>query len=328
MKAKKTFEDILAQYESTLAKAKEDYFVIPTGSMSLDLATGIGGIPSGKFTEIFGSEGTGKTTLALSISANAVNLGKKVLYVEPENSLTLDRIKKLFDANNNFTLVQNNIAEEALNICLAGITSGEVDVVILDSIGALVASKVIDNDLTDKTVALISSIMTVFLQKAATEVNNNNVAVILINQVRADFKNTFYTSYATPGGYALKHFTSMRISLTKGEKINKGDLVSGVNVNFNVVKNKLAPPFRSGYFPVMFNFAENFPYIDYIMDVVNLAIIFGVIVQKRGYFFIDEENIGHGIFNVCSNLAMPENKDMLDKIIEEVYNRYKEFSGG
>jgi len=328
MPAKKEFTTLKQKYADLIAKPQDNYEIIPTDSVSLNLSIGVGGIPTGRFTEIFGSEGVGKTTLALSIVKNAIESGKRVLYVEPENNLSLDFVERVFGYSpddDNFILIQSSVAEDALSICEDGVREA-YEVIILDSIGALVPSKVAEKELTDRTVALLSHYITLFTQRNATLVNKNNIAMIFLNQVRDDFSPTMFKSYATPGGHAIKHMSALRISLSRDEKITAGDEVIGAYTRFNIVKNKLAPPFRSFRFPIMFDAEKKIPKINTGLDVLNIAVALNIIEQKRGYFYFDGNLVGYGAMKAAEELN--NNKELLDKITNMLYNTINQTEKG
>lgn len=288
--------------------------VIPTGSLSLDISIGIGGIPRGRFTEIFGVESSGKTTLALCIAKSAMDMGLDVLYVEPESNLNLYFIKSILGTEDisKFTLVQPETQEQSLDICELGINSGKFGLVVLDSIGALAPQKEKDKELGEKNMALTSSAITQFLRRNAYKVNKTKTAFIFINQVR-DNIGTYIKSLSTPGGHALRHFASVRISLSKGHDIEQNTEKIGILSTFVVKKNKLAPPFRSFTFPIIFGKG-----IDKIRDVIEIATMLGIIEKRGSHLYFMGESLGQGMAK--SRLTLETNKELLDNIIKEVYN--------
>lgn len=319
--SRKEFESALDKYSSYIAKRDDKFRVFETGSFSLNLLLKVGGIPSGRFTEIFGPEGVGKTTLALSIAKNVINAGGRVLYVEPENSMTLDFAENVVGSTGNFVLVQPPIAQDALEVCGAGIVD-KYDLVVLDSIGSLVPEEVTKKELTDRTVALLAHYMTIFIQKYAYLAKENDVAVLLLNQVRDNLQQSFIRSYSTPGGHAIKHMASLIISLTRDEKITEGGDIIGAYTKFSIVKSKLGPPFLSSRFPIIFNSSRDYPFIHYGLDLLNFALLLGVITNKRGYFYLGEDRFDAvGAINVA-NLIL-EDEEILDKIKTMVYNKYQ-----
>lgn len=317
--SKKEFESALEKFSAYVATKDDTYRIFKTGSFSLNLLLRVGGIPSGRFTEIFGPEGVGKTTLALSIAKDVIAKGGKVLYVEPENSLSLGYVEQVLGNLDGFVLIQPPVAQDALEACGAGI-SDKFDLVVLDSIGALVPEEVTKKDLTDRTVALLAHYMTVFIQKFAYLVKANDVAVLLLNQVRDNLQQSFIKSYSTPGGHAIKHMASLILSLTRDERIVVNKSIIGAFTKFSIVKSKLGPPFLSSRFPIIFN-RGSYPHIHYGLDVLDMAMVLGIVTNKRGYFYFGDERLPEaGLLNVADFLE--NNQDLLDKISERVYNDY------
>lgn len=290
--------------------------VIRTGSLSLDISTGIGGIPRGKSTELFGAEATGKTTLALSIANQALKDGLKVLYIDAENTLFLDRVLSVvtnYDPEL-FTLMQPYKMEDSLFIAEEGIRSGSFGLVILDSIGSLAPKKVFEDDLDDANVALLARLLTTFVQRNAFEIREKKTAFVGINQVR-DKIGSYMGGYETPGGHSWKHHCSLRIFLSKLADIKVGDNDPiGITTKFVVRKNKIAPPMRSFTFSIMFDKG-----VDIERDVVEFGIMLGVIDKRSGYYVFEDKTIGHGMLDACEFLH--ENQETLDKIINLCYNK-------
>jgi recombination protein RecA len=309
-------EELIDRFgEEMIVKGTEKLEVIPTGSLSLDASIGIGGIPRGRITEIFGAEGGGKTTLALSIARSAVKLGIKTFYCDAETMINHDTVFELLGEEldqNLFTIGHLESAEQNLSACEIAINSGQVGCIILDSIGALAPEIEKKKDLTDPTVGLIPKLMTVWLRRNANAIGKNNVAFIFINQVR-DQIGSYVHSFSTPGGHALKHFASVRISLSKGEEIKQGTESVGINVKFTVKKNKLAPPFRSFIIPLYFGKG-----IDSIRDTIMFSEMLGVLKKKGPYYSFEDETIGQGMAKTVEVLT--NNPDTLAKIREVCYN--------
>lgn len=312
-------EDIIERNEDVPYR---DIKAIPTGSLSLDICTGIGGIPRGRFTEIFGVESSAKTSLCLSISKQAINMGLKVLYVEPENTLDHKYIEAIAGAMDNasFILAQPETAEQALYICEAGVKSKEFQLIILDSVAALAPQDEKKDDYDKAHVAIIPRKLSAFLRRNAYDVRNSDIAFIFVNQVR-DKIGTYMGGVDTPGGHALKHFLAMRIQLARIEDIevvhdkdHKEKI--GINSKFTIKKNKMAKPFRTFFFPFMFGKG-----IDYVADLVNFAEMLGIL-QRRGSFYTYEgEVLGQGLVKTVKKIE--ETKEILDKIVESCYNTIK-----
>lgn len=297
--------------------------VIPTGSISLDISTGIGGIPLGKFIEIFGPESSGKTTLALSICKNAMFLGKRVLYLDAETTLDFSYVNAVIGNYDKklFQLIQPETMEQALEIAELAIKRKEFDIIVLDSIGSMSPLKVQEDDLTDSNVALLSRTMTKFVQRNASNVKEAKVAFIGINQVR-DKIGAYISTFETPGGHAWKHILSLRIQLSKAEDIKvpvegEKDKVIGINTRFTIKKNKLSAPLKTFFIPIIFGEG-----IDSYRDVIQFAEVLGVLTKAGAYYKLGEDTIGQGMNKTIEYLK--ENKDTLDKITKLCYDTVKE----
>lgn len=301
--------------EALIVRDTEKVEVIPTGSLSLDSSIGIGGIPRGRITEIFGPEGGGKTSLALSIARSAIKVGIKVLYVDAENMINYETVFDLLGEElerSKLVILHPETAEDNMTACEIGIKSGEFGCIILDSIGALAPLAEKNKELTEPTVGLIPKLLTVWLRRNAVLIGRNNVAFVFINQVR-DLIGSYVKGYGTPGGHALKHFASVRISLSKGEEIKQGTESVGINVKFTVKKNKLAPPFRSFLIPLYFGKG-----IDSIRDTILFSEMLGVLKKKGSYYVFEGETIGQGVAKTSE--ALSNNPDLLAKIRDICYN--------
>jgi len=318
---KKEFGDDIIEREN------KDLRVIKTSSLALDLSIGVGGIPKTKFTEIFGPEGSGKTTLALELCKNTMNDGENVLFVDVENMLDAPYTEfivgyKFGEDNmiitNTITdavmvVVQPETGEDSLNIVERGLLSDEFSLIIIDSVGALAPKREKEKELEKATVAETPRLLSKFLRRVAFFVRRNDVAVVFINQVR-DKIGSYIGGYESPGGHALKHYTSVRIQLGKGKAILQDSDKIGVLTPFTVKKNKVAPPFRSYTFPIIYGKG-----IDNVRDIVLFAKFLGV-VKTRGshYIFEEDEHIGHGLNNVVESLE--NDKLTLDRIEKVCYN--------
>jgi recombination protein RecA len=288
---------------------------IPTGSLSLDYSTGVGGIPRGRFTEIWGPEGSAKTSLCLSISKQAIELGYKVLYIEPENALDYSYIKALIGDidESKFRLLQPKTAEQTLFMAETGIQCKDFQLIIVDSVGALAPQKEQEDDYNKDHVAIVARKLTAFLRRNAYDLRDNNIAFIFVNQVRAKI-GAFRPTMDTPGGMGLKHFCAVRIRLYKSADIKTGEIKVGIYSTFTVNKNKLAPPFRTHMFPLMFGKG-----IDTVRDVVDFAEMLGILTKRGAYYSLDGEIIkAQGLEKTIEFLR--NDKSTLDKIIERVYN--------
>jgi recombination protein RecA len=327
----KFINSIIEKYGENIIERNEEILVrdikaIPTGSISLDISTGVGGIPRGRFTEIYGPESSAKTSLCLSISKQAIAMGYKVLYVEPENTLDHKYIEAIAGSldTNNFVLAQPETGEQALYICEAGIRSKEFQLIILDSVAALAPEVVLDDELGKAHVGVLARMIGPFLQRNAFQVRKDDIAFIFVNQVRANI-GTYMGGTDSPGGHALKHFLALRIQLNRKDTI---ELVQdkdhkeaiGINSRFLIKKNKLAKPFRTFFFPFMFGKG-----IDYVADLVNFGEMLRVIERKGSYYYFNGVQLGQGLTKTIEFLQ--KDKLTLDKIKEVCYNLFNDERG-
>jgi recombination protein RecA len=303
--------------ESSLVTVERylDAGVISTGSLSLDVSLGIGGIPRGVFTEIVGPESIGKTTIALSLAKHALDQGVNVLYLDAERTLDLQYARAIigdFD-DDTLTIASPETAEEIFEVAEEGIVSGAFGVIILDSLGALAPEKELEDDLVDANVALLARLLTKWLRRNSFKVKRHNVAFIFLNQVR-DNIGSYIRSYVSPGGNALKHFLTIRIKLTSGVKITgkERDDIKGIFPKYTVTKNKLASPYRSGVLPIIFGHG-----IDYYRDVIEFSKRLGILRQSGSYYKFEGETLGQGVEKTIGFLK--NNPDTLDKIVKMCY---------
>jgi recombination protein RecA len=312
-------DDFEKFYIKTEKDNGETVTAIPTGSISLDVSTGIGGIPVERFTELYGAKGSGKTTLALSISKHAIKIDRSVLYIDAEQavdaSLAESIIGEYIYNPEKFVHMQPELMEDALKICEMGIKSKLFGLIVLDSIGALAPKKVKEDELTDDHYALLARRMTTFLQRNAFDVRYNDVAFLGVNQIR-DKIGGYSKEYGTPGGHAWKHITSLRIMLSKMGVIKHGDDKVGIESKFVIKDNKLAPPYRSYSFPIIFGEG-----VDEIRDVINFATMVGVIKRGGPYYKFQDIKLGNGVVETTETLENDEST--LDKIKELCYNVLK-----
>lgn len=305
-------EDIIEKEETSEdIKAIE---VIKTGSTSLDASLGVGGIPYGRITTIYGPESSAKTTLSLSIAKNAIEAGKKVLYVDQENALDHAYIHAIigdFDTKM-FVLAQPETAEQTLKICEQGVNSKEFGLIVLDSIGALAPEKEKEDEFDKASVGVVPRLVSKFLRRNAFSIRNNNVAFLVINQIRAVI-GAYVPTNEMPGGNALRHFSSIIIYMTRSELIKYGDEVIGALSKYNIKKNKVGIPFRSFFFPLMFGKG-----INTARDTVEFAEMLGVIDKRGSYYYYNGETMGQGVAKAEEYLN--SHKETLDKIAKECYN--------
>lgn len=290
---------------------------ISTGALSLDISTGIGGIPVGRFTELYGAESSGKTTLALSIAKQAILSGKRVLYNDPEQGLDLKYASAIIGEDaydkTKFVLVQPEVLEQALNICEFAIESKSFGLIILDSIAAMIPKKVKEEDLGDSHVAVLARIFGQFLGRNLYSVRTNDIAFLAINQVRDKF-GSFLTTYETPGGHEWKHIASIRIMLSKSGDITLGTDKNKIGIisKFTIKKNKLAPPFKSYDIPIIFGQG-----VDFYRDLVDFATMLGVLKRKGSYYAFEGEVLDIGVVKTIE--IIKSRPEMLDKILELCY---------
>ena len=309
-------DEILGEFgEAVVVKRDEDIRAISTGSISLDASIGIGGIPRGKITEIFGSESTGKTTTALSCVKTVIHEGGKVLYIDVENVLNFKLLKNMLGEEipeDRLVILTAEDAESALYMAELGIKHNEYDLIVIDSIGALVGKVEKEETLSKETMAVVPRIVTRFLKRIVFDINFSKTALLILNQVRANV-GSYTKGYTTPGGFELRHLASVRITLNKGAQIKAGEDIIGIDVPFTIRKNKLAPPFRSFHFPIIFGKG-----IDSYTDLVTFCSMLGVIQKAGSYYKFEGETLGQGKKATAEYLE--GNKETLDKIKEMVYN--------
>ena len=267
--------------------------IISTGSISLDIALGIGGIPRGRIIEIFGPESTGKTTLALHIIAEAQKTGGVAAYIDVEHALDPVYSGHLGVNIDDMLISQPDTGEQALEICEALVRSGAVDVIVVDSVAALVPRAEIEGEMGDTQVALQARLMSQALRKLAVAIGRSGTAVIFINQLREKVGIVFGNPEVTPGGRALKFYSSVRIDLRRSETIKQGEVAVGNRVKARIVKNKVAPPFRTAEFDIMFDHG-----ISREGDLVDLGVELGLIKKSGAFFSWGDTRLGQGRENV------------------------------
>jgi recombination protein RecA len=293
------------------ASGRMEVEAIPTGALGLDLALGIGGIPRGRVTEIFGSEGSGKTTLALHIIAECQKLGGVAVYIDAEHALSLEFAKLIGVDTDNLGFSQPDTGEQALEICEELVRSGGADVVVIDSVAALVPQAEIEGEMGDAHVGLQARLMSQALRKLVAVIGRSNTAVIFINQLREKVGIVFGNPEVTPGGRALKFYSSVRMDVRRLEAIKSGTEVIGNRVRVKVVKNKVAPPFRSTDFDILFKEG-----ISSEGDLIDLGVSFGFLKKQGSFFAYGETRLGQGRENAREFLkAHPEMAAALEKEI-------------
>src|SRR3990167_597933 len=260
--------------------------VIPTGSFSLDLALGVGGLPKGRIVEIYGPESSGKTTLALNVVAQAQNKGGKAAFIDAEHALDPEYAARLGVKVKELLISQPDNGEEALNILESLVRSGIIDVVVVDSVAALTPKIEIEGEMGAQYMGLQARMMSQALRKLTAISAKSNTMIIFINQLREKIGVMFGNPETTPGGRALKFYSSVRLDVRRIAQVKKGDVVVGNRVRVKVVKNKVAAPFREGEFDIMFGEG-----ISYEGDVLNSAIKHGVVTKSGATYTFDGNKI-------------------------------------
>ena len=284
---------------------------ISTGSLSLDMALGTGGIPRGRITEDFGTESSGKSTLAYHVMASSQKAGGTVAYIDAEHALDPYYAAKCGVTTDELLLSQPDSAEESLEICEYLVRSGAIDTVVLDSVAALVPKAELDGDMGDAHIGLQARLMSQALRKLTAAISKSNTAAIFINQLREKVGVFFGNPEVTPGGRALKFYSSVRIELRRIESIKQGTSIMGNRVRARVVKNKVAPPFRVAEFDIMF--AEG---ISLEGDIIDLATEAAIIKKSGAHYSFGETKLGQGKENAKAFLK--SNPDISSDLINRL----------
>jgi recombination protein RecA len=291
---------------------------IPTGSLSVDIALGVGGIPRGRITEIYGPESSGKTTICQHIVAEAQKLGGTAAYVDMEHALDPSYAAKCGVDIDNLLVSQPDTGEQALEIAETLVRSGAVDIVVIDSVAALVPRSELEGDMGDATMGVQARLMSQALRKLSGAINQTKTAVIFTNQLRQKIGVMFGNPETTTGGQALKFYASVRLDVRRVQSIKVGDEVIGNRTRVRVVKNKVAPPFRTAEFDIMFNEG-----ISKVGDVLDLATQLEIVTKRGAFFSFGEIRIGQGRENAKEYLR--QNPDLAREI--ETIIRQKALGG-
>jgi len=301
-----------------LGEAKRvDVDVIPSGSISLDLALGVGGVPRGRIIEIFGPESSGKTTLALHILANAQKMGGKGAFVDAEHALDPEYAKRLGVDVENLLISQPDTGEDALNILETLVRSGAISCVVVDSVAALTPRAEIEGEMGAQFIGLQARLMSQALRKLTALADRTKTTIIFINQIRSQIGMgpvMRMESTTTPGGRALKFYSSIRIEVKRVGQIKKGEEVIGSRVKAKVVKNKVAPPFKVAEFDIYYNEG-----ISKEADLINTGLKYGVISRSGNTLSFEGKRLGVGIENAKKFLK--ENPDLAEKIKEKILEK-------
>ena len=296
------------------ASARMHVEAIPTGSLALDLALGIGGIPRGRVTEIFGPESSGKSTLAQHILAEAQKAGGMAAYIDVEHALDPTYASAIGIKVEDLLISQPDTGEQALEITEALVRSNAVDVVVVDSVAALVPRAEIEGDMGDSLPGLQARLMSQALRKLAAAISKSRTAVIFINQLREKVGIVFGNPEVTPGGRALKFYSSVRIDLRRIETLKQANQAVGSRVRAKVVKNKVAAPFRTAEFDIMFTSTTQG--ISREGDLIDLGVELGVIKKIGAFFSYGDQRLGQGRENAKEHLR--QNPDLTEEIRQQV----------
>ena len=321
----KTLENVLADLEKQFGKgavmrlgdnhhAKVE--VVSSGSLSLDIALGAGGYPKGRIIEIFGPESSGKTTFALHAIAEVQKLGGRAAFIDAEHALDPIYAKNLGVDINNLLLAQPDTGEQALEICEALVRSDAISIVVIDSVAALVPQAEIDGEMGDAHVGLQARLMSQALRKLSGTINKTNTIAIFINQLREKVGVMFGNPETTPGGRALKFYSSVRLEVRRAEQIKQGDSVVGNKTVIKVVKNKVAPPFKTANVDIMYGEG-----VSHVGELVDIASDLGIMDKSGAWYSYNGEKIGQGKENVKAlfkqNIVL---RDEIETKVREHYN--------
>lgn len=295
---------------------KVDVEVIPTGSFSLDLALGVGGLPRGRIVEIYGPESSGKTTLALNVVAQAQKNGGRAAFIDAEHALDPEYSKKLGVKINDLLISQPDNGEEALNILESLVRSGAISVIVVDSVAALTPRAEIEGEMGAQFIGLQARMMSQALRKLTAISAKSHTLIIFINQIRMQVGVMFGNPETTPGGRALKFYSSVRIDVRRIAQVKKGENIVGSRVRAKVVKNKVAPPFKLAEFDIMYGEG-----ISYEADVLNAGIKAGVVTKSGSSYSLEGERLGTGFDNIREKLK--EDKKLLNEIKNNILKNSK-----
>ncbi len=320
----KTLDQVLQDIEKQFGKGSvmklgsnevRQIDVIPSGSIALDMILGIGGYPKGRIIEIYGPESSGKTTFALHAIAEAQKLGGRVAFIDAENSLDPQYAQKLGVNIDELLLSQPDNGEQALEICEALVRSGAISVIVIDSVAALVPQAEIEGEMGDSHVGLQARLMSQALRKLAGVINKTNTVAIFINQLREKVGVMFGNPEVTPGGRALKFYSSIRLEIRRAEQLKLGTDIVGNKTTIKVVKNKMAPPFKSCTVDIMYGEG-----VSHEGELVDLATEANIIEKSGAWYSYKGEKIGQGKENVKELLK--KNKELANEIEDKVRIHY------
>lgn len=321
----KTLDQVLADIEKQFGKGSvmklgdhehREIDVIPSGSLSLDIALGIGGYPKGRIIEIYGPESSGKTTFALHAIAEAQRKGGRAAFIDAEHALDPTYAKKIGVYIDNLLLSQPDNGEQALEICEALVRSGAISVIVIDYVAALVPQAEIEGEMGDVHVGLQARLMSQALRKLSGVINKTNTVAIFINQLREKVGVMFGNPETTPGGRALKFYSSVRLEIRRSEQIKSGADITGNKTNIKVVKNKMAPPFKSCTVDIMYGEG-----VSKEGEIVDIASDLGIIEKSGAWYAYKGEKLGQGKENVKELLK--KNTVLMEEIAKQVRAKFE-----
>ena len=284
---------------------------IPTGSFTLDQAIGIGGLPRGRMVEIFGQESSGKTTLALSVIAQAQQMGGVAAFVDAEHALDINYASNLGVNVKDLLISQPDFGEQALEVVDALVKTGKVDVIVVDSVAAMVPKAEFEGAMGDSHMGLQARLMSQALRKLAPLTAKNNCLVLFINQVRQKIGVMFGSNETTTGGNALKFYASIRLKVQKIGQLKSGDVITGNRIRVKVVKNKVAPPFTTAEFDLVFNRG-----INRLGEVLDVAEQKGIVAKNGAWYSFGEDRLGQGRAQAIE--ALMQDKDLVQSMLDSI----------
>ena len=300
-------------------KPKVGVDAIPTGSIGLDYALGVGGLPRGRIVEIFGPESSGKTTLSLHVVAEAQKMGGICAFVDAEHAMDPDYARKLGVNIDNLLISQPDTGEQALEITESLVRSGKIDVIVVDSVAALTPKDEIEGDMGAHHVGKQARLMSQALRKLTAIVDKSKTIVIFINQIRMQIGVMFGNPETTPGGKALKFYTSVRLDIRRTAQIKKGEDVIGGRIKGKVVKKKIAAPFKQAEFDLLYNKG-----ISQEGEILGLGEKFEILQKSGSSYTYGEVKIGRGYDSACQFLADKENKAVRNELLKQIKEKLKE----
>ena len=327
---KRAIETAMQQIERTYGKGSIMRFgdntvsnveAVPTGSLALDLALGIGGLPKGRIIEIYGPESSGKTTLALHVLAQAQKAGGEVAFIDAEHALDITYARALGVKVEDMLVSQPDTGEQALEITEALVRSGAIDVIVVDSVAALVPRAEIEGEMGDSFVGLHARLMSQALRKLAGAINKTNCIVIFINQLREKVGVMYGNPEVTTGGRALKFYASVRIDVRRIETLKNGSEMIGNRTRAKVVKNKMAPPFREAEFDIMYGEG-----ISLIGELIDLGVKLGLVQKSGSWYSMGETRIGQG--RDAAKQYLKNNPEIADNLEAEIRRNFDKLMTG